>query len=825
MPAVTSIFITLLLVGFSAPVLGMIGVEIAFVPIWDPTCRIVPWDFTRLEPTGCHSAVPEYEAFLGHVRLRTAYPYLEDIPDAIAIYDGDCTRSNATLVIFPYKLQFVDQEVHVTEEPEWSDIEYPENARYQVLKEGSLEWKKILGSKPSVPTKEGDVLYKKKDGQWGSLPNEIWVYPARQWGGSRGLKKTLDIYEKGVGLRPEPLVQPSRFENLNMRLGTLERQFPNSPDSVLARPRIGDDEDRLPGWLSNPQTRREWAGTEDNPLVPQQRKYPMKCGGQPIRYKDSLTEMTEQTDTFEKVSPGFRLFRNNRARSPLQIPPVKPGTIGSNKIRVPNPRLPKVQAPSGFSQSRSQSPDDFGWDVLRPQRGHQNQDPTPNYLGGRLRESAERDDTITEIPDELSPGEKIRVDMKETEYDPILAGLTSSAFRSDIRPLDSLSPILPLQHSLYWFIFKVKCAKSPKVGQLVFKSSAYDIAFTDDDTKYNGYDYNFAFLARTKGQETCNRLPIDLNIEKGPNEILVRARNGNTPVPNFIALYNNASPQLGECNHHSLRMILAFDPNVFDRQQLQKVRVKNIRYWKEIDYNSEDRPEGYESFLSYFRPLPGEFLMKDVTTLMWKHRGTNPRTLGWNEGPVLPNRRRDETVSIISEEEIEEEEIEEEEIEEEESDHPYTDSSTHLSSNNAETDGGAILSDLLLLTPEEDEPENIFDFWAPDTPPEIRNAIEELDIASIARPDQSWVSSIGGSRIPMGMRANRFENFMDSPDLDSIPGRGFLSNHRNIQQVENHQAFGMNEEQNKNVFYDLPYSEDFPEDIDITAFQQSPPDF
>ncbi|KAF3319510.1 hypothetical protein TWF173_000134 [Orbilia oligospora] len=333
-------------------------------------------------------------------------------------------------------------------------------------------------------------------------------------------------------------------------------------------------------------------------------------------------------------------------------------------------------------------------------------------------------------------------------------------------------------------------------------SSAYDIAFTDDDTKHNGYDYNFAFLARAKGQETCNRLPIDLNIEKGPNEVLVRARNGNTPVPNFIALYNNASPQLGECNHHSLRMILAFDPDVFDRQQLQKVRVKNIRYWKEIDYNSEDRPEDYESFLlSYFRPLPGEFLMKDVTTLMWKHRGTNPRTLGWNEGPVLPNRRRDETVSIIS------------------------DSSTHLSSNNAETDGGAILSDLLLLTPEEDEPENIFDFWAPDTPPEIRNAIEELDIASIARPDQSWVSSIGGSRIPMGMRASRFENFMDSPDLDSLPGRGFLNNHRNLQQVENHQAFGMNEEQNENVFYDLPYSEDFPENIDITSFQESPSDF
>ncbi|KAF3246466.1 hypothetical protein TWF128_008927 [Orbilia oligospora] len=613
MPAVTSIFTTLLLVGFSAPVLGMIGVEIAFVPIWDPTCRIVPWDFTRLEPTGCHSAVPEYETFLGHVRLRTAYPYLEDIPDAIAIYDGDCIRSNATLVIFPYKLQFVDQEVHVTEEPEWSDIEYPENAKYQVLKEGSLEWKKILGSKPFVPTKEGDVLYKKKDGQWSSLPNEIWIYPVRQWGGSRGLKKTLDIYEKGVGLRPEPLVQPSRFENLNMRLGTLERQFPNSPDSVLARPRIGDDEDRLPGWLSNPRTRREWTGTGDNPLVPQQRKYPMKCGGQPIRYKNSLTEMTEQTDTFEKASPGFGLFRNNRARSPLQIPPVKPGTIGSNKIRVPNPRLPKVQAPSGFSQSRSQSPDDFGWDVLRPQMGHQNQDPTPNYLGGRLRESAERDDTITEIPDELSPGEKIRVDMKETEYDPILAGLTSSAFRSDIRPLDSLSPILPLQP--YIIYLEVRYFKCP------------------------GSREPWSNIELNKVDPPCMELPDEDVMD-------VWARTTTSPpereIPPYIVLYGMSGvPTDPPCKGDNILHVFAYYNEPNKMQSIRTTLPSYTRFWREIypDFMPDDPAT---QLIDGAGLEPGKVLNLDLGTMVYIKPDYRVTVHGYDSVPTLSSEGNDD---------------------------------------------------------------------------------------------------------------------------------------------------------------------------------------
>ncbi|KAK6331910.1 hypothetical protein TWF718_002447 [Orbilia javanica] len=431
-----AVFIAFFLVGAN-PVLGMRGIEIAFVPLMD--CRLLRWDFEKLEPAGCHPAVPEYQEFLDTIRLRTAYPYLEDIPDAIAIYDGPCTKANVKLVIFPYKLEFMDQEVHVLE-PEWEDIEYPKAATYQVLKEGSAEWKKVLGNKPPLPTNEGDVWFR-ENGGWGRLPNEIWLYPVRQW--RKPLKKSLDVYQKGVGVRPKPLTQPPEFENLNMRLGTLEKQFPDSPDSVLVRPRIRDDEERLPGWLSNPQTQGEWAGTDENPLVPQ-RMNPLRCEGQSIKYKDSLTGMSEKFDSFEKMSPGFRLFRNNRARSPLQIPS---GNTSSGKLHVPNPRLPRVQVPSAFSpsHSRSQSPDDFGWDVLRPQRVHRVQDRTPNYLGEDLRRSAERDESVSEIPNELSPGEKIRVDMKETDFEPILGGITLSPWPSDSQPMDSFSPILPLQ--------------------------------------------------------------------------------------------------------------------------------------------------------------------------------------------------------------------------------------------------------------------------------------------------------------------------------------------------------------------------------------------
>ncbi|KAK6506191.1 hypothetical protein TWF506_011113 [Arthrobotrys conoides] len=338
-------------------------------------------------------------------------------------------------------------------------------------------------------------------------------------------------------------------------------------------------------------------------------------------------------------------------------------------------------------------------------------------------------------------------------------------------------------------------------------SFAYDIAFTDDDTKLNGYEYHFAFLARIAGQENCNRLPIDLNIEKGPRDVLVRARTGNTPVPSFIALYNNASPQLGICNNHSLLMILAFDPNVFDKQQLQKVRVRNIRYWKEIDFDWNDPYRDYAStLLARFRPRPGQFLIKDITTSGWRIRGTDLRTLGWNEGPVLQSRlRRGETVSVVSEESEEPEESEE--FEWEDSDDPYTDSSTHLSSAE-ETDGGANGSDFWLL----DTPEvaDIFDFWLPDTPPEIRSALGGSNHASI--------SPGGVSEIPVDRDGNPFEDFVGS--LGSL--LDFLGIDQNHQQVENDQSHDVMMAQNENAFYHLPHSESFPEDIDFTAFQESP---
>ncbi|KAK6511233.1 hypothetical protein TWF481_000155 [Arthrobotrys musiformis] len=362
MSARRSVFLSLVLAGLSAPAMGMLGLEIAFLPVMD--CRLISWDYVKLEPTGCHPATTKYGNFLESFRIRSAYPYLEDIPDAIAIYDGDCTKANVKIVVFPYKLQFVDQEVRVLD-PGWDDVDYPESAMYQVLKEGSIEWRKLFGSKPSMPMKEGDVLFKENNGQWGSLPDEVWVYPVRQQ--MKPARKPLEIYQKGLGERPKLSTKPSKFENLNMRLGTLEKQFPDSPDSVLVRPRIGYDEQTFPGLLSRTQTQgqREWAGTEDNPLVPQRRRYPETCGGQPLQYgaKDSLTEMVEKLDPFEKASAGFRLLRNNQARPPLQFPSTN---SGSSRLRVPNPQLPKVQMPSGFSQSRSQSPDDLDWDILRP---------------------------------------------------------------------------------------------------------------------------------------------------------------------------------------------------------------------------------------------------------------------------------------------------------------------------------------------------------------------------------------------------------------------------------------------------------------------------
>ncbi|KAK6346172.1 hypothetical protein TWF730_010502 [Orbilia blumenaviensis] len=440
----TVFLIVSLLVDHSTSVLDMVGVDIGFLPLME--CRLLPWDYTRLEPTGCHSAVPKNNETLEVIRLRTGYPYLEDIPDAIAIYDSDCTKANIRFIIFPYKLEFMTQEVHVLE-PEWEDIpEYPEKAKYQVLKEGGTEWRRTFGIKPPLPTNEGDVLYK-QDGQWGRLEDEIWLQPVRR--GQKPLRESFDLYQRGVGERPSPSKQQSNFDKLNLRCGTLEKEFPNSPDSVLVRPRLEDilEDERYPGRLPNTQSRGEWEGMKNNPSIPQRYRDPFAYGEQPLRYKDTLTEVTDKVDDIEVTSPGFILFKNSLTRSPLLF---NSKNTGSNRLQLPNPIIPDVQYPSGFSNSRSKSqvPDDLDWDILRPQRMPRVQDETPNVLGEQLRESAERDGSVSEIPDELFPGEKVRVDMKEPDYDSLLAGLTlppelPSEFRNGI----SLSPILPLKRS------------------------------------------------------------------------------------------------------------------------------------------------------------------------------------------------------------------------------------------------------------------------------------------------------------------------------------------------------------------------------------------
>ncbi|KAK6524759.1 hypothetical protein TWF281_011657 [Arthrobotrys megalospora] len=459
-----SIILTaLLFISFSASVLGMPGVEIAFVPLQDPDCRLRIYDFVKLEPSGCHSAMLDDERwFVGSIRIRTAYPYLDDIPSAIGIYDGDCTKAQIRFIIFPYQLQFVDQEVRLVTYPfpnvisSWDLAKYPEYAGYQVLKEGSKEWKELLDGpdRPRLPTNEGDVLYKDKFGKWEYFPNKLQVYPVYQWG--KPSHKGLSLYQKGVGVRPP------KFENLNMMLGTLERQSPNSPDAVLARPRLGDGGERPP--VSIPDTQGGWRGTEANPLIPEWPKEPSICGEPTLKFSARSSEMSAHVN--DMVSPG--LFRGNREtnRGPLQIPSAR---AGPNQLRAPNTRLPKVHNPSVFSPSRSksQAPEDFDWDVLRPQRPHQAQDETPNRLGERLRESAERDESISEIPEELAPGEKIQVDKDEIDYEPLLAGLGLAPFSSDFRSL--ASPLLPLEREPESPFIK-PVSSTPRVNAVVFDS-------------------------------------------------------------------------------------------------------------------------------------------------------------------------------------------------------------------------------------------------------------------------------------------------------------------------------------------------------------------
>ncbi|KAK6524761.1 hypothetical protein TWF281_011659 [Arthrobotrys megalospora] len=178
-----------------------------------------------------------------------------------------------------------------------------------------------------------------------------------------------------------------------------------------------------------------------------------------------------------------------------------------------------------------------------------------------------------------------------------------------------------------------------------FLSTAYEIAFTDNDSEDDGYEYNFAFLSRLMG-ETCRRIPFDTDPHTGPSEVFVRAIAGHTPVPKFIGLYDNASPQLGKCNYHSLVTILAFDPQIFNRQQAHKVWPLNIWYWKDIDYNRQYPNRNYaSSLISKFGLGEGEQLVKDPASLGWRHEEPSLEMFEWNEIPSFPKRPRRYQVS------------------------------------------------------------------------------------------------------------------------------------------------------------------------------------
>ncbi|KAK6346174.1 hypothetical protein TWF730_010504 [Orbilia blumenaviensis] len=163
-------------------------------------------------------------------------------------------------------------------------------------------------------------------------------------------------------------------------------------------------------------------------------------------------------------------------------------------------------------------------------------------------------------------------------------------------------------------------------------SAAYEIAFTDEDVEHDGYEYNFAFLSRASGERCYEIDNIDLDF--GPREVLVRAKAGYTPVPKYIAFYSNASPQIGKCNDHSLLEIIAFDPTIFDRQQMQKISALNVRYWKEINYNIGYPISNYASALiSKFRPRAGEFLTRNPANMAWVYRESPLGLFEWNETP------------------------------------------------------------------------------------------------------------------------------------------------------------------------------------------------
>ncbi|KAF3928421.1 hypothetical protein AA313_de0209825 [Arthrobotrys entomopaga] len=129
-------------------------------------------------------------------------------------------------------------------------------------------------------------------------------------------------------------------------------------------------------------------------------------------------------------------------------------------------------------------------------------------------------------------------------------------------------------------------------------------------------------------------MPPEYNPLEGAEEVLVRAKTGTPPVPRFIGLYSLAYPNLGKCNSKSLEQIVAFNPFIFDKQQMVQVWTTRLQYWKEIVYDPTTPDKDLASTLiTKFRLLPGEFLLRSNENLDWIIQKKELATFDWDEDP------------------------------------------------------------------------------------------------------------------------------------------------------------------------------------------------
>ncbi|EPS43785.1 hypothetical protein H072_2218 [Dactylellina haptotyla CBS 200.50] len=386
--------------------------EIAFIhpDEWIPN----QWTFQNLRPNGpdkCNNVVNTWEDRISSIRLRTGYTDADSSPDAIAFYHGkECSRSTIKFIIFYYNSPLVDQVFYLGELPEEDMGMF---TKYKELEEGAWDWNMLVGgiSRRHMPLREGDVLYKQGPGQgWKNLTNvvEVSSIPTKK----DPKPELYDWYGKGVGLR--------QSNSIIQRVGTLDPKYPDSPDSVQIRPSV---DGRLP--IRAPMALSQLRGSDSNPLVPTWPNRPAIWREEPPSAGSEFADTSPPVDESTSLQG---ILGEPMARRPMPLPR---GHMGSGRLQVPNPSIPRVFNPSSFSVARQSSPNsDDELFVLRPQQNRPFVNlESPNTLGEVLRESAEEDDSVTDVPDELAPGERVGLQRNtidpSSEFQPILGSLQS----------------------------------------------------------------------------------------------------------------------------------------------------------------------------------------------------------------------------------------------------------------------------------------------------------------------------------------------------------------------------------------------------------------